>query len=350
MAQPAQLPRFADTVYADPTRVVQPTSGKADVGWSEGERPAAEHMNWLMATIYFWCLYLKNLKDEAFGWTAAHTFGAGIGVTGNVTASGAVQAATLHSTGASNIDGAATVGGNLNLTGNAFINGTVNAGGAVTLSSTLHASGSIDTSQSLVASVSVVAPVGTFSGALTAASGTFSGAVSGTTGTFSGVVSGTDLKFSGGHTRVVSAAAGSSQSSNTGVDNWTRGSFSGTPIPHEIGLPLFVLSTAPSSDNVTLPLHVENGETIVSWSIDMENNDGASALNAVLRRTDGLASATVDTLSITSGSGRSLPSSTINHAVISDEAYYINVAAATGGSVSANTMIVYKAKIVVKRV
>lgn len=60
MAKPSSLPRWADTVTGDTTRVVVPTSGKKDVGWAAAERPGGQHLNWLFNLVYQWIYWLTN--------------------------------------------------------------------------------------------------------------------------------------------------------------------------------------------------------------------------------------------------------------------------------------------------
>lgn len=62
MAQPIELPRWADTVTGDATRYSDPTSGKKDVGWQDDEKPAGPHLNWLFNVIYQWLLYLSGTQ------------------------------------------------------------------------------------------------------------------------------------------------------------------------------------------------------------------------------------------------------------------------------------------------
>lgn len=54
--KPTVLPRWAD-VGGD---IVEPSSGKKDIGWVAGERPAAEYFNWLLNVNYLWAEYLSD--------------------------------------------------------------------------------------------------------------------------------------------------------------------------------------------------------------------------------------------------------------------------------------------------
>lgn len=54
--KPTTVARFAN-VGAD---VLEPSSGKKDIGWVDAEEPAAEYMNWLFRTSYLWQQYLSD--------------------------------------------------------------------------------------------------------------------------------------------------------------------------------------------------------------------------------------------------------------------------------------------------
>ena len=45
------LPRWADTVAADPTKVVEPAAGKKDIGWLVVGKPPAQWKNWLQLQV-----------------------------------------------------------------------------------------------------------------------------------------------------------------------------------------------------------------------------------------------------------------------------------------------------------
>jgi hypothetical protein len=77
MAKPSSLPRWADTVTGDTSRVVNPPNAKKDVGWAVGERPAAQYMNWLLNNVYDWLKWLDDnigtdIAATAWHWTADH--------------------------------------------------------------------------------------------------------------------------------------------------------------------------------------------------------------------------------------------------------------------------------------
>ena len=74
MAKPTLKPRWATTVTADPTRYVEPPSGKKDIGWDVGERPPAQYENWLRGTTGQWIDWLDTYEDNAHTWTATQTF------------------------------------------------------------------------------------------------------------------------------------------------------------------------------------------------------------------------------------------------------------------------------------
>lgn len=59
MPRPRLLPEWA----SNKVNVLEPTSGKKAAGWLSGERPSAQHLNWLQNTAYD---YLAALDDEQF--------------------------------------------------------------------------------------------------------------------------------------------------------------------------------------------------------------------------------------------------------------------------------------------
>lgn len=238
MAQPSSLPRWSDVVSGDPTRVLQPTSLQADVGWDEGQRPAAEHINWLLWTIYLWCNYLKNLNTEALSWTVGQTFGAGITVTGAASVS-----TNLTVGGTLGVTGVTTVGV-LHATSNADIDGTFNADGAASFGAGITAVANIQAGAKLTA------------GTNCEIAGNFAGA----TATLSGTASATDFRFSSSRTRWVYIAA-----SQVNDGNWDRFGGAGGGMKYD--------GTAQDSLSVALPL--ETGEHIVSVTVRWKNTDGA---------------------------------------------------------------------------
>jgi hypothetical protein len=74
------LPRWADTVAGDPTKVSEPAAGKKDMGWLVAEKPPAQWKNWLLLQTYNWLVWLDAFETEAHSWTKTQTFGAGITV------------------------------------------------------------------------------------------------------------------------------------------------------------------------------------------------------------------------------------------------------------------------------
>ncbi len=60
----AGLPRWADTVTADPKRVSTPTSGKLDVGYAGSEKPAAQFLNWFKNLTYQWLGWAEESIDD----------------------------------------------------------------------------------------------------------------------------------------------------------------------------------------------------------------------------------------------------------------------------------------------
>lgn len=68
------LPRYADTVAGDPSKVSEPPSGKKDIGWVVGEKPPAQWKNWLLLQTYNWLLWLDAFETESHTWTKLQTF------------------------------------------------------------------------------------------------------------------------------------------------------------------------------------------------------------------------------------------------------------------------------------
>lgn len=60
-AKPATLPRWATNMGV----TTAPTSGKQDTGWTDGEQPSAEVLNWLENLDYQWAQYQSSLGDYA---------------------------------------------------------------------------------------------------------------------------------------------------------------------------------------------------------------------------------------------------------------------------------------------
>lgn len=96
------LPRWADTVSGDPTKVSEPAAGKKDIGWLVAEKPPAQWKNWLLLMIYNWLVWLDAFETEAHTWTQLQTLQRGqtitqanantraLRATGNGTAEGAL--------------------------------------------------------------------------------------------------------------------------------------------------------------------------------------------------------------------------------------------------------------------
>lgn len=55
MSKPTNKPGWNPS---DPSKVVEPNSTKKTQGWAAGEKPAAEHFNWLMKTVSQWIDYI----------------------------------------------------------------------------------------------------------------------------------------------------------------------------------------------------------------------------------------------------------------------------------------------------
>ncbi len=72
------LPRWADTVAGDPSKVSEPPSGKKDIGWLVAEKPPAQWKNWLLLQTYNWLLWLDAFETESHTWTKLQTFTASV--------------------------------------------------------------------------------------------------------------------------------------------------------------------------------------------------------------------------------------------------------------------------------
>lgn len=285
MAQPGSVPRWASTVTADPTRVVEPTSGKKDVGYASQERPTAQHINWLLNNIYLWVLYLQGLAGEALTWTAAHihsaavTFNAAVTHTAAITLSGAGQ--TIN--GDANFQNEVSVLGAGGLT----VTGGIDAGGAV------EAGGNVEsTGANVEAAFDVVA--------------------------------GGDIKYGTTHDRWISACIGQ-------------------PIVPGDWLPIATgwMKYTAGSSNLVIPVVTESGETIVSWGMMMDNDDPSLALFATME-IQGVGGTTTigggTSLTRAAASSNAIVSDTINHVVAANSAYLVTVSRA-GGVPSGNMSV-----------
>lgn len=72
------LPRYADTVSGDPSKVSEPPSGKKDIGWLVGEKPPAQWKNWLLLQTYNWLVWLDAFETESHTWTKLQTLTASV--------------------------------------------------------------------------------------------------------------------------------------------------------------------------------------------------------------------------------------------------------------------------------
>ena len=72
------LPRWADTVAGDPSKVSEPASGKKDIGWLVGEKPPAQWENWMRLQDYNWLVWLDAFETEAHTWTKLQTLTASV--------------------------------------------------------------------------------------------------------------------------------------------------------------------------------------------------------------------------------------------------------------------------------
>ncbi len=82
-SKPTSLPRWADISGS----IVEPSSGKKDVGHEPNEQPPAEHLNWLFNLLYQWADYLGDLENQSLTWTLSHVFSRVITLGNNFTGS-----------------------------------------------------------------------------------------------------------------------------------------------------------------------------------------------------------------------------------------------------------------------
>lgn len=83
ITKPTTLPRWGEIAGSQGVvgaNEVEPASGKKDTGWVPGEEPPAEYFNWWKRLVYDWIQYINDLANQAFTWTAAHVFNAGIAI------------------------------------------------------------------------------------------------------------------------------------------------------------------------------------------------------------------------------------------------------------------------------
>lgn len=84
VSKPTDLARWADVGGT----ISVPAEGKKDIGWTTNEQPPSGVFNWLFNRAHQWFAYLDDLHSQTMAWTAAHTFGSTVGVTGLLTANG----------------------------------------------------------------------------------------------------------------------------------------------------------------------------------------------------------------------------------------------------------------------
>lgn len=53
---------------------VEPSSGEKVTGWTVGQAPPSSYFNWWQRLIWQWIVYLDDLRNIAWTWTAAHIF------------------------------------------------------------------------------------------------------------------------------------------------------------------------------------------------------------------------------------------------------------------------------------
>lgn len=71
--KPTNTPRWANSGGA----IVEPSSGKKDVGFVAGERPPAQFLNWLLNLLYLWVAWLNDIVAPGSGSEALSISSAG---------------------------------------------------------------------------------------------------------------------------------------------------------------------------------------------------------------------------------------------------------------------------------
>lgn len=65
--KPADIPRWCvDATYTTPGTMVDPPSGKKDIGWIDDEEPSAEYQNWLQFVNSEWFVWIDDIVDNGF--------------------------------------------------------------------------------------------------------------------------------------------------------------------------------------------------------------------------------------------------------------------------------------------
>lgn len=90
--KPSVAPRWASV--SPGTSRLEPTSGQKDTGWTNGQRPAFNEMNWLQGVIYDWQQYLEAATDQLESSKVDKTGAADLSGTFRPTASGGASFGT----------------------------------------------------------------------------------------------------------------------------------------------------------------------------------------------------------------------------------------------------------------
>ncbi len=73
MAKPTTLPRWAETALSIASAlIVEPSSGRKDLGWSAGQIPPNTFFNWLHWTTFKWLEWIKSVVEGATHQVAPH--------------------------------------------------------------------------------------------------------------------------------------------------------------------------------------------------------------------------------------------------------------------------------------
>jgi hypothetical protein len=89
--------------------VVEPLLAKKNEGWAVAEKPAAQHLNWLLKTLGLWCAWVDDINNNTQTWVRQVFQGAG-SQAGITTTGGPTNAPGIVATGGGNAPGVQATG------------------------------------------------------------------------------------------------------------------------------------------------------------------------------------------------------------------------------------------------
>lgn len=102
--KPSSLPLWSTT-----GPITEPTTPEKQAGWTPGQKPPAQWLNWWQNLVYLWAVWLDAFETEAHTWSATQTFDGsvvfnnGLTVDGNVSFNPSLGTPTFHA-GATFVD------------------------------------------------------------------------------------------------------------------------------------------------------------------------------------------------------------------------------------------------------